>query len=67
MLPRRDPAATAVIEASANIARNVRLKNPEAERQARIDLYRARAKVFQLKAAEQLTLAQLLEDEAKTG
>jgi hypothetical protein len=43
----------------------MRRKDPDAERRARIELARAHARVFQLRAAEQIALAQMLEDEAK--
>jgi hypothetical protein len=66
-LARREPTAVAVAEAAAAVARAVRLKNPEDERQARIDLHRAKGEVFRLKLANELAQAQLLEDEAKTG
>jgi hypothetical protein len=43
----------------------MRRKDPDAERRARIELAREHARVFQLRAAEQIALAQMLEDEAK--
>jgi hypothetical protein len=57
--------AKEVNDAAAAVARAVRLKDPKAERLGRIDLHRAHAKVFQLKAAERLALAEMLEDEGK--
>jgi hypothetical protein len=50
---------------NAAVARAMRRKDPDAERRARIELARAHARVFQLRAAEQIALAQMLEDEAK--
>jgi hypothetical protein len=64
-LARREPTAVAVAQAAAAVARAVRRKRPDEERQARIDLARAHARVFQLKAAGQLALAQKLEDEGR--
>jgi hypothetical protein len=57
--------AKAVNDAAAAVARAVRLKDPEAERRGRIELHRAHAQVFQLKAAEHVALAEMLEDEEK--
>ena len=66
-LARKSLVPAAVNDATLMIARARRFKDPDAELQGRIALHRAHAEVFQLKAKEQLAIAQKLEDEAKAG
>jgi hypothetical protein len=54
--------------AAAAVARAVRLKDPEAEREARRQLLLVRARVHRYKAAELVAQAEMLDDAAsKTG
>jgi hypothetical protein len=62
---RKSHVPADVNDAALVIARAKRFKDPEAELRGRIDLHRAHARVFQQKAAEQLALAQTLEDAGK--
>jgi hypothetical protein len=51
----------------ATIAAAVRDHRHDDERKARIELARAKAKDFQMQAAEQLALAQVLEEDGKAS
>jgi hypothetical protein len=51
--------------AAAAVARAVRLKDPEAEREARRQLLLVRARVHRNKAAELVAQAEMLDDDTK--